>query len=623
MNARQFGWLVSIVLSSSFLTPIFGASPDSDRSNVETTWLRVFRNSPLTQRDIFDAFHSMAPAHQPPAMPEPLIVTASPPPIYPNAFRTIDGRNNHPGNLGTAGTVDLRNTTVGYGDGHGTPAGADRLGARDISNIVCAQVGSIPNTQPISGFVWAWGTIVDHDMVLTRVSNPAELFDIPIPTCDPVFDPHCRGGNVLSFNRSNHDDSSGIREQINANSAFIDASFIYGSDLFRSLVLRTLDGTGHLKTSANNLLPFNVDRLPNQPTNDPSFFIAGDVRSNENLALCALQTLFMREHNFWADEISAGDPTLDDDGIYLRARAIIGAEIELITYRDFIPILLGPNAIPAYTGFNRNSDPRVALAFATAANRMGHSLLPPLLLRLDQNLHDIGDVNLQDSLFQPQKITAVGIEVYLRGLANQIPQEADGYIVDGVRNFAAGGTPAGFDLIALDIQRGRDHGLPGYNQVRTDFGLTPKATFADVTSDPVFQARLAAAYTSPDDMDVFVGGMVEDHINGSLVGETFWTILQDQFVRSRDGDRFWYEAYLDPVTLALVQQQTLSIIIKRNCPSITTELQDDVFHVPPSPTPTASPTPTVTATATPTASPTATPIDTATPTPTAAIRPGP
>src|SRR5262245_23332969 len=99
-----------------------------------------------------------------------------------------------------------------------------------------------------------------------------------------------------------------------------------------------------------------------------------------NLALCALQTLFMREHNFWADEISAGDPTLDDDGIYLRARAIIGAEIELITYRDFIPILLGPNAIPAYTGFNRNSDPRVALAFATAANRMGHSLLPPLLL---------------------------------------------------------------------------------------------------------------------------------------------------------------------------------------------------------------------------------------------------
>ena len=101
-----------------------------------------------------------------------------------------------------------------------------------------------------------------------------------------------------------------------------------------------------------------------------------------------------------------------------------------------------------------------------------------------------------------------------------------------------------------------------------------------MTSDPVFQARLAAAYTSPDDMDVFVGGMVEDHINGSLVGETFWTILQDQFVRSRDGDSFWYESYLDPVTLALVQQQTLSIIIKRNCPTITTELQDDVFHLP-------------------------------------------
>jgi len=579
MNARQFGWLVSVVLSSSFLTPIFGASPDSNRSNVETTWVGVFGNSPLTQRDIFDAFHSMAPAHQPPAMPEPLIVTASLP-VYPNVFRTIDGRLNHAGNLGMAGKVDLRNTTVGYCDGIGQPAGCDRLGARDISNDVCAQgTSSFLNSQPISGFVWAWGTIVDHDMVLTRNANPQENFNILVPTCDPVFDPRCRGGQIIFFNRSAHDDSSGIREQINANTTFIDASFIYGSDLFRSIALRTLSG-GQLLTSTNNLLPFNLQHLDNQPTTSSSFFVAGDVRSNENLALCALQTLFMREHNFWAAEIAAGDPTLSDQDVYMRARAIVGAEIELITYRDFIPILLGPNAIPAYTGFNRAVDPRVSLAFATAANRVAHSMVPPLLERLDQNLHDIGDVNLQDSLFQPQKISASGIEVFLRGLANQIPQEVDGYIVDGVRNFAAGGTPAGFDLIALDIQRGRDHGLPGYNQVRTDFGLTPKATFADVTSDPVFQARLALAYTSPDDMDVMVGGMVEDHINGSLVGETFWTILQDQFVRSRDGDSFWYESYLDPVTLALVQQQTLSIIIKRNCPTITTELQNDVFHVP-------------------------------------------
>ena len=89
----------------------------------------------------------------------------------------------------------------------------------------------------------------------------------------------------------------------------------------------------------------------------------------------------MREHNFWADTIKAGDPTLDDDGIYLRARAIVGAEIELITYRDLIPILLGPDALTPYAGYNSTVDPRTALVFSTAAFRVGHTFLPPVLMR--------------------------------------------------------------------------------------------------------------------------------------------------------------------------------------------------------------------------------------------------
>src|SRR5262249_54497507 len=154
--------------------------------------------------------------------------------------------------------------------------------------------------------------------------------------------------------------------------------------------------------------------------------------------------------------IKAGDPTLDDEGIYLRARAIVGAEIQLITYRDFIPILLGPDALPPYGGFDRRVDPRVSLAFNTAAFRIGHTMLPPLLMRFDRQNPSIGDVNLQDALFKPRLITSVGIEPYLRGLSQQIPQEVDGYIIDAVRNFTEAGTIAGFDLAALNIQRGRD-----------------------------------------------------------------------------------------------------------------------------------------------------------------------
>ncbi|MDQ3415091.1 MAG: peroxidase, partial [Verrucomicrobiota bacterium] len=323
--------------------------------------------------------------------------------------------------------------------------------------------------------------------------------------------------------------------------------------------------------------------LPNQPPADRGldpglFFLGGDERSNENLALSTLQNLLVREHNFWADFIKAGDPTLDDTGIYQRARAILVAEIQSITYRDFIPILLGPNALTPYTGYNSSVDPRVSLAFSTAGFRVGHTFLPPVISRLDSRNRSVGDVSLNDALFRPQLITKIGIEPYLRGLARQIPQEVDVSIVDGVRNFFTGiGT--GFDLAALNIQRGRDHGLPSYNQVRIDYGLVPKATFAEVTSNPDSQSRLASAYSSPDDMDLWVGCLAEDHVNGGLVGETMFAIFKDQFERSRDGDRFWYESYLDAATLALVQQQTLGAMIKNNT-SIASEMQDEVFHVP-------------------------------------------
>ena len=193
----------------------------------------------------------------------------------------------------------------------------------------------------------------------------------------------------------------------------------------------------------------------------------------------------------------------------------------------------------------------------------------------------MGDLILGAGFFNPTLIPAVGVEPFLRGLAKQIPQEVDPYIIDAVRSFQVGGTgPTGFDLASLNMQRGRDHGTAGYNQVRIDMGLPPKATFADMTPDPDLQAKLASAYSSPDDVDAWVGGLTEPHLDGAQVGEMFFTIIKDQFQRLRDGDRFWYESYLDSATLATVQAQTLSIIIRRNT-TITTELQDDAFQVPP------------------------------------------
>ncbi|MGI8890055.1 MAG: peroxidase family protein, partial [Chthoniobacterales bacterium] len=221
----------------------------------------------------------------------------------------------------------------------------------------------------------------------------------------------------------------------------------------------------------------------------------------------------------------------------------------------------------------------VAIEFASVAFRVGHTFLPPVLMRLDATgRSNPGDINLGSTFFEPQLMVSNGIETYLRGLAKQTPQQVDAYVIDAVRNFVFLKSQ-GFDLPALNIQRARDHGVGRYNQLRVAYGLPAKNTFAEMTSNLDFQSRLASAYASPNDVDPWVGCLCEDHVNGGQVGETMFTVIRDQFLRLRDGDRFWYESYLDPATLATVQQQTLASIIRRNTP-ITTEIQDDVFHTP-------------------------------------------
>ena len=167
----------------------------------------------------------------------------------------------------------------------------------------------------------------------------------------------------------------------------------------------------------------------------------------------------------------------------------------------------------------------------------------------------------------------------MRGLAVQQAQEIDTLVIDDVRNFLFGPPGSGgFDLVSLNIQRGRDHGLPSYNEVRSGMGLSPANSFADVSSDPSVQARLAQAYESVEDIDVWVGGLAEDATTGSQVGELIGAVLTRQFEALRDGDRYWYENTLPANLVRQVRETRLSDIIRRNT-SIGDELDDNVFRV--------------------------------------------
>ncbi|TDI92044.1 MAG: peroxiredoxin [Candidatus Dadabacteria bacterium] len=504
--------------------------------------------------------------------------------------RSIDGSGNNLQDplMGATFTELLRLVFSDYADGISEIPEAGLPSARVVSNIVSSQDELIPNTLNASDYVWQWGQFVDHDIDLTDGVNPPEPADIPVPAGDPFFDPLDTGTQVIAFNRSVFDTSTGTgidnpRQQINKITAWIDASNVYGSDVERAIALRTNDGTGRLNTSAGDLLPFNTEGLPNDGGPDPSLFLAGDVRSNEQVGLTSMHTLFVREHNRYVEELAAERPGLSGDRLYERGRRFVGALMQAITYNEFLPALLGEGAIPAYNGYNPNVNASIANIFSAAAYRFGHSMLSPEILRLDQNLNVIpeGNLPLLDAFFTPETITDEGgIDPILRGLAKQITQRVDPFIIDAVRNFLFGPPGSGgLDLAALNIQRGRDHGLPKYNDTREQMGLTRVESFQDISSDPEIQMRLEDAFGNVDDIDIWTGGLSEDLVPGSHLGEVFHLIIKIQFEFLRDGDRFWYERKLSGAELQEVQVTQLSDVIRRNT-SIGFELQDNVFLVP-------------------------------------------
>ena len=505
-------------------------------------------------------------------------------------FRSIDGSENNLANpeWGTSESQLIRLTSSAYDNGTSTPRGgisSSLPSPRVISNIVFDQAELIPNSAGVSDWLWQWGQFIDHDLDLTPAGS--EAFNIPVPTGDPDFN-----SNNIGFERSIFDSSTGTREQINKITAYIDGSNVYGSDEERAEALRTNDGTGKLNTTIGDngevLLPFNTAGLENENSESDTLFLAGDIRANEQVGLTAAHTLFVREHNRLAEEIGQrldnGETELVDlfeeselsrgDFIYEAARRIVGAEIQAITYNEFLPLLLGNNALDNYSGYGGNVNAGISNEFSTAAFRFGHTMLSPTL----QNGTAEG-LALEDAFFKPNLVKTGGIDDLLEGLASQEAQAVDAMVIDDVRNLLF--DPFGVnvsDLASLNIQRGRDHGIASYTEVRQELGLDPITNFAQITSDPEVQADLEAAYGTVNKVDLWVGGLAEDPANGALVGETFQEILANQFTRLRDGDRFYYENdQLLSVLAPNIEQTRLSDVILDN--SSIASIQQNVFLV--------------------------------------------
>lgn len=242
------------------------------------------------------------------------------------------------------------------------------------------------------------------------------------------------------------------------------------------------------------------------------------------------------------------------------------------------------------SGYDPYCNPTILNEFGIAF-RFGHSLLKPSLERMDGIFAKRDPpIKLSDHFFNPDLLYQPGmIDEIIRGLTTVSMETLDQFLTDEVTNhlFEDRKLPfSGLDLAALNIQRGRDHGLQPYNEYRALCNLTKARNFDDLRREiaaPVIE-RLKRTYAHVDDIDLFTGGLVETPLHGGLVGPTFGCILGIQFRNLRMCDRFWYEnadplvRFTDP-QLTELRKVTLAKVLCDNCDSVESE-QRSAFDLP-------------------------------------------
>ena len=474
-------------------------------------------------------------------------------------YRSIDGFNNNPKNpeLGTSHSMLSYWTRLDYADGIQMPKmdmEFSRPNPRLISNQLFAQNGLIPERKGLSDFTWVFGQFIDHDITLIENSSFELLDNIVIPEDDLFFTP----GSIIPVLRNKAFDGTGTsienpRRHVNEITAFIDGSAIYGSTQERAAWLR--DAGGKLKVSDGNLLPWNTVDGEFNSRIDPEapvmaddtrslkkYFVAGDIRANENPLLIAFHTLFVREHNRLANKLAAQHPDWDDEKIYQEAKKWNSGFLQSIVYNEWLPALGIP--LPSYSGYKENVDPSISNVFSAAAFRVGHTLINGRILRLDNDGNEIlrGNISLREAFFNPNLfLLDGGVEPYFKGMGAQIQQSLDCKVIDDVRNFLFGAPgEGGMDLASININRGRERGLGSFNDVREDIGLPRISTFSLLTDIPEEVQVLESVYGDIENLDPWVGMLAEEKVTNTIFGRTMLNILERQFQQIRDGDRFYY-----------------------------------------------------------------------------------
>ncbi|XP_025421585.1 peroxidase isoform X2 [Sipha flava] len=552
---------------------------------------------------------------------------ASPDPVIcplRSRYRTVEGSCNNvmEPRKGAALTPFRRQLPADYSDGVWKPRratdGSELPSAKQVSEDVHRE--SYEEDHDFTVMLAVWGQFMDHDITATALSrghNGSSISccgnsagNVTHPECFPVIANGSGGkcdGKCMEFVRSSPASTCGFgpREQLNQASSYLDGSTVYGNTQTLQNDLRSWTG-GRMKVfiseHGEQLLPPNKD--PRDGCNEKSemekgryCFLSGDARANENMHLTTLHLIMIRQHNMIADKLSSLNPHWEDEQVFQETRHIVTAQIQHITYNEFLPILLGDNLMDHlnlypqktgyWNGYNSSVDPSINNNFATAAFRFAHTLIPSMMKFLRDDDSNPEYVEMRKMLFNPYKLYSCGgVDSVIRGAMNTSAGKSDAFFTPEItrhlfeKNHGNKHTKrqCGLDLVALNIQRGRDHGLPGYPQWRRLCGFPRPQSFDDLNGifEPVTLQRITQLYKSVDDLDLYTGLLSERPLDGSILGPTITCLLADQFLRTKLGDRYWYETGEKPQAF---DEDQLSEIRKTTFAAIICDNSDEIESV--------------------------------------------
>nr|XP_053626991.1 chorion peroxidase-like [Cherax quadricarinatus] len=440
----------------------------------------------------------------------------------PNSkYRTADGSCNNLANpiWGKSNTPTQRILPPTYEDGVFEPRsratdGSPLPGVRRVSSSVLPDVNR-PDQFYTSSFM-VWGQFIDHEIThvpFPTMENGEGIQCCPNGTLAPpaMRHPRCFPIDLTGdafFGRLGRTCMNFVRSMV-AVGAGSECVFGYAEQLTQ--ITHWIDGSAiygstdeqmrNLRTFRNGLLRTSGNNI--LPVNSNQ---GGNCEAQTRGALCLL----------------AGSSSLPRFHCINWMCTVNKQRVNI--YKSMSVSLSGKNLMAAFglntlrSGFSRdynpNINPNMNNEFSTAAFRFGHSLV-------QGTLRFNGD--LTNHLFQTPMF-----------------------------NF-------GLDLMSINLQRGRDHGIGTYNSFREICGLPRARTFNDLTDQmiPDNVQKLARVYKSVDDIDFFVGGLSERPLPGSLLGWTFLCVVGDQFARLKKADRYFYDLAGQPGSFNEAQLQQI------------------------------------------------------------------